>query len=299
MTDEELENFIEAGKIAGRIREESKSLIMVGEPLLEVAETIEKMIYDEGVQPAFPVNISINDTAAHYTPEFGCTLVFGEADMVKIDMGVAIEGAISDTAYTVDLSGQNEKLVLASKEALDKALLAIRPGVQVGEIGGIIEDVIKSYGYKPISNLSGHMIKTNDLHAGINVPNVRGGKDSYKFEEGDIFAVEPFATTGRGEVEDSEQVEIFSIVSDQPVRMRQSRQIIQHAMGKYSALPFAERWIRKEFPSKMLVNAALREMLSAHVVQGYPVLKEEKGSLVSQHEHTILVEKGGVKVLTK
>ena len=102
--DDSIKNFIEAGKIAARIREDSKRLIIIGEPLLEVAETIEKMIYDEGVEPAFPVNISINDTAAHYTPEFGCTLVFNETDLVKIDLGVAIEGALSDTAYTIDMS---------------------------------------------------------------------------------------------------------------------------------------------------------------------------------------------------
>ncbi len=299
MEDTNFENFIEAGKIAGRIREDSKRLIIIGELLIEVAETIEKMIYDEGVVPAFPVNISINDTAAHYTPEFDCTLVFNETDMVKIDLGVSIEGSLSDTAYTIDLSDKNEKLVMAAKDALEKALEAIKPEVSVGEIGGIIEDTIKSYGYKPISNLSGHMIKENDLHAGVNVPNVRGSKDSYAFQEGDIFAVEPFATNGRGEVEDSEQVEIFSLLSNQPVRMRQSRQIMQHVLDSRGPLPFAERWIRKSFPSKLLINAALKEMLSAHVIQGYPVLKEQKGSLVSQFEHTILVEANGVKILTK
>src|SRR3989338_1941692 len=299
MTNEELDNFIEAGKIAGRIREESKSLIMVDEPLLDIAETIEKMIYDEGVQPAFPVNISINDNAAHYTPEFECALTLGENDVVKIDLGVAIEGAISDTAYTIDLSGKNENLVKASSEALDAALLAIKPGVGVGEIGGIIEDKIKSYGFKPISNLTGKMIKSNDLHAGVSVPNVRGTGDSYTFKVGDIFAIEPFATNGRGQVEDSEQVEIFSIHSAQPIRMRQSRQILQHVIEKYGVLPFAERWVRREFKSKLLVSAALKEMLEAGVLRGYPVLKEQAGSLVAQFEHTILIEENGARVLSK
>lgn len=299
MTDEDRENFIEAGKIAGRIREESKSLIMVDESLLDIAETIEKMIYEEGVQPAFPVNISINDVAAHYTPQFEDTRTLGEQDVVKIDLGVAIDGAISDTAYTIDLSGQNETLVKASSEALDAALAAIAPGISVNEIGGIIEDKIKSYGFKPISNLTGHMIKSNDLHAGVSVPNVRSSGDSYKFKVGDIFAVEPFATNGRGQVEDSEQVEIFSIYSAQPIRMRQSRQILQHVIDKYGALPFAERWVRKEFKSKMLVSAALREMIEAGVLRGYPMLIEQRGSLVAQFEHTILIEENGVRVLSK
>lgn len=298
MNDEEIEKFIEAGKIASRIREDSKSLIMVGEPLLEIAETIEEMISREGVKPAFPVNISINEIAAHYTPEFGCTKTIGENDIVKIDIGVAVDGALADTAYTMDLSGKYIDLVSASREALDTALAYIKPGVTTGSVGGIVEQKIKSYGFKPIANLSGHSIQINDLHAGVNIPNVKTN-DNYMFKAGEIFAVEPFATNGNGYVEDSEQVEIFSIVSKQPVRMRQSRQILNHVLEKYNALPFAERWIRREFQSKILVNAALREMLSSQTIQGYPVLKENGNGLVSQFEHTILIKEDGIQILTK
>lgn len=298
MDDHELENFIEAGRIVARIREDSKSLIMVGEPLLEIAETIEEMIYKEGVQPAFPVNISINEIAAHYTPEFGCEAVLKETDVVKIDMGISVDGGLSDTAYTIDLTDKNENLIKASQEALNAALEAIKPGIGVGEIGSIIEEKIKSYGFRPIANLTGHMIKTNELHAGVSAPNVKSS-DNYKFQVGDIFAIEPFATNGRGQVEDSEQVEIFSLYAPSPIRMRQSRQIVQHVLENYELLPFAERWIRKKFPSKMLVNAALKEMLGAQVIRGYPVLKEQAGSLVAQFEHTILIEENGIRILTK
>ncbi len=298
MEQEELDNFIEAGKILSKVRKESKSLIMVGEPLLEIAETIEKMIYDEDVEPAFPVNISINDIAAHYTPEFGCEKVLKETDVVKIDLGVSVDGGLADSAYTVDLSEKNGELVKAAQEALDAALAIIKPGVGVGEVGGVIEEKIRSYGFRPISNLTGHMIKTNELHAGISVPNVKSS-DNYRFQVGDIFAIEPFVTNGRGHVEDSDQVEIFSLYSPNPIRMRQSRQIIQHVLENYGLTPFAERWLRSKFPSKLLVSAALKEMLSAQVIRGYPVLKEQSGSLVSQFEHTILIEENGIRILTK
>ena len=211
MEEEELESFRQAGKLAARIRDESKSMIMVGESLLDIAETIEKMILEEeGAKPAFPVNISINDLAAHYTPEAECATTLDEKDLVKIDMGIEINGALSDTAYTIDLSGENGKLVDASETALRKAIETIKPGVSVGEIGTLIEETINSYGFKPISNLSGHMIKSNELHAGVEIPNIKSN-DPYKFVEGDIFAVEPFATNGSGYVEDLEQVEIFSL----------------------------------------------------------------------------------------
>ena len=295
---EDIEAFREAGKLAGRIREESKALIMVGESLLDVAETIEKMITDEGARPAFPVNISINDIAAHYTPEFDSEETLGEKDLVKVDMGIELNGGLSDTAYTIDLGGENEKLVEASEKALEKAIETIKAGVAVGEIGGVIEDTIKGYGYNPISNLSGHMIKSNELHAGVEIPNIRTN-DPYELKDGDIFAVEPFATTGQGHVEDLEVVEIFSIYTPSKIRMRQSRKIVEHVINNYGMLPFAERWIRKEFKSKLLVSAALRELLENHFIRGYPVLREVSRGLVSQKEHTILVTADGCEVLTK
>jgi methionyl aminopeptidase len=255
------------------------------------------MIAEEGCRPAFPVNISINDIAAHYTPEFESENALGEKDLVKIDLGIDLNGALSDTAYTVDLDGGNEKLVRASEEALENAIKAIKPGVSVGEIGGVIEETIKGYGFNPISNLSGHMIKSNELHAGVEIPNIKTS-DPYRFQEGDIFAVEPFATTGQGHVEDLEQVEIFSIYMPSKIRMRQSRKIVEFVMQNYGMLPFAERWVRKNFSSKLLVSAALKELLQNHFIRGYPVLREVSRGLVSQTEHTILVTKDGCTVLS-
>lgn len=298
MSPDELERFRKAGKLAAKIREESKRLIMVGESLLDIADMIEQSIKDEGAKPAFPVNISINDIAAHYTPEFDSTALMEDNALVKIDLGIEVGGALSDTAYTVDLSDKNEALVNASKEALGNAIKMIRPGVAVGEIGGVIEETINRYGFKPISNLSGHMIKSNELHAGVEIPNIKT-RDPYRLKEGDIFAVEPFATTGTGYVEDLEQVEIFSLYSPSNVRMRQSRKIVEHVIKNYGMLPFAERWIRKEFPSKLLVSAALKELLQNQFMRGYPILREASRGLVSQAEHTILVTKDGCEILTE
>jgi methionyl aminopeptidase len=291
MSEEEIDAFREAGRVGARIREDSKRLIMVGESLLDIAETIEQMIYEEGAKPAFPVNISINDIAAHYTPEFGSETSLDETDLVKVDLGIEIEGALSDTAYTIDLGGENGKLVEASEDALMKAIGAIRPGVGVSELGALIEDTIKGHGFKPISNLAGHMIKSNELHAGVEIPNIRNN-DPYKLKEGEIFAI-------AGHVEDLDQVEIFSIYAPAGVRMRQSRKIVEFVVKNFGMLPFAERWVRKEFKSRLLVSAALKELLQNHFIRGYPVLREVSRGLVSQAEHTILVTSDGAEVLTR
>jgi len=298
MEKDELEAFRSAGKIAAKIREESRALIMVDASMLDIAETIEQMIAEEGAKPAFPVNISVNEIAAHYTPEIGAEGLLGENDLVKIDLGIDIDGALSDTAYTMDLGEKNTSLVKASQDALEAAIGAIKPGISVGEIGGVIEDTIVAQGFRPISNLTGHMIKSNALHAGIEIPNVRNNTP-YKFKPGDIFAVEPFATDGEGYVEDMNQVEIFSVYQPGSVRMRQSRKIIEFVLENYGMLPFAERWLRKEFKSRLLVSAAIKELLEHHVLRGYPVLREVKKGMISQAEHTILITDDGCEVLTK
>ncbi len=298
MEQDELENFIQAGKIAAKVREDSKRLIMIGELLLDIAETIEQMVLDEGAKLAFPLNISINEIAAHFTPEFDSTAMLNENDLVKIDIGVDVNGAIGDTAYTIDLSSKNTRFVNAVENALEKAIAGIKAGISVGEIGGIIENTIKAENLKPISNLSGHMIKSGLLHAGVTIPNIKSN-EPYQFRVGDIFAVEPFATNGAGYVNDSGQIEIFSIYTPHQVRMRQSRKIVKWILENHGLLPFAERWIRKAFPSKILVSVSLKELLSNGVIRGYPVLKEAQAGLVSQAEHTIIVEETCAKILTK
>jgi methionyl aminopeptidase len=293
-----IEEFAEVGKIAARIREESKQLVNAGEGLLDIAETIEGMIREQGCDPAFPTNVSVNEIAAHYTPEQGDKTLLGEKDIVKVDLGVEMNGAIADTAYTIDLSGNYAKLVEASEKALEMAIAAIKPGVTVGHIGGVIEDAIKGYGYRPVANLTGHRISTGMLHTGIDVPCVKS-EDPYEFQVGEIYAIEPFATNGKGFVSDSDQVEIFSLYMPGALRLRESRKILQTVIEKYGMLPFAERWLMEDFKSRLLLKNGLKEMLRMQVLKAYPVLKEIEGGLVSQAEHTIVIEENGARILTK
>ncbi len=293
-----IDDFRAAGKITAKIREESKRLIMVGEPLLDIADYIEQMIEKEGAKPAFPVNISPNDIAAHYTPGINDERTIEENDLLKVDLGVSINGAIGDSAYTVDVGGKNRQLVTVAQEALEALIKAIKPGVKVGELGAIPEETAKKYGLKTINNLSGHMLKTGLLHAGIDIPNVKT-EDDYEIKEGEIYAVEPFITNGAGYVVESDEVGIFSFYGMGNISMRQSKRILEQIIKDYRLLPFAERWVIRKFNSRILVNAALREMLENHIIRGYPVLKEAEGGLVSQAEHTVLVTADGCEVLTK
>ncbi len=301
LTDEEMAkmaaNFENAGKAAAKILSEVPKLVLPGESYFDIAESLEKMVFDSGARPAFPANISINDIAAHFTPEAGNQVLIGERDLVKIDIGAHIDGCIGDTAVTVDLSGEQGKLMEASQAALSSAIASMKPGIKVGQIGAAIEKEIVSRGFKPIENLTGHKIEPYLLHAGVEIPNI-ATSSSYELQEGDIFAVEPFASSGSGRVADNSQVEIFSLQATPKLRMKYSRELLEHIAGNYLSLPFAERWLRNLFKSRITLSTALRELLNSGALHPYPVLRDTGRGMVSQHEHTVLIEHDSAKILT-
>ena len=291
-------NFEKAGKIAASVLREAPKLVLPGESYFDIAESLEKMIVDAGGKPGFPANISINEIAAHFTPEADNAILIGETDLVKIDIGAQIDGCIGDTAVTVDLSNEHGKLCEASQVALDAAIACIKPGVYVGDIGAAIEKEIVSRGYRPIENLTGHKIEPYLLHAGVDIPNISGHK-GYMVQEGDIFAIEPFASTGSGHVADTSQVEIFALQATPKLRMKYSRELMEYIVGNYFSLPFAERWLRNVFKSRLTLSTALRELLNSGALHPYPVLRDTGKGMVSQFEHTVIVEHDSAKVTTK
>jgi len=291
----ELQDYTKAGKLAREVAEKSKALIKVGNSLLEAAESIEALIKEQaGI--AFPANISINENASHYTPSIDEKTVFGEKDVVNVDIGTHVNGFVGDIAYTIDLSGEQGKLVEASEKALENAISLVKAGRMTKEIGKAIEDTIIGYGFKPIRNLSGHGLEAYEVHAEPSIPNVSVDYEE-ELEEGQIIAIEPFASTGDGYVKEDRRTEIFSFNREVLTRNMDARGMLAFIQNEYKTLPFAERWLARVYqPFKLKV--ALKELLVRDALTQYPVLKDTPGSLVSQAEVTLLVEKGGCKVLS-
>ncbi len=281
-----LEKYLQAGKIAKETIEYGKALVKDGASVLEIAEAIEKKIFDLGGKPAFPVNIGVNETAAHFTPVLQSREVIRIEDYVKLDLGVHIDGYIADTAITVRPAGK-DNMVLCSEKMLEAAIPLFIPGAKMSEIGEAIENVAREFGFNPVRNLTGHGLKQYDLHAGVNVYNVKNSS-SKKLEEGEAYAIEPFCTTGAGLVKDSEPALIFMWLSDKPVRSAEARKILELAKTKYSGLPFAKRWIEKNF-SPLKLSLAINELARVGALHAFAQLKEVSGKPVAQSEHTVIV----------
>lgn len=248
-----------------------------------------------GGLPAFPTCLSRNELAAHFAPDKDNLEIFTEKDVVKVDLGAHIDGFISDAAITIDLSGKYGKLVEASEKAVEKAIEMMKPGIRLDEIGKAIESVIKSYGFRPIENLTGHGVERGILHTTIPVPNVSCTLP-YEIKEGEHYAIEPFATSGIGYVIETPDTAIYSLVGVKPLRMNHSRELLNLILEKYEMMPFTDRWI--DMPALRL-KTALSEMLRNEVLRAYPALREKANGMVAQTEHTVVIEHDSAKVLTR
>ena len=293
MNRETIEKYKQAGKIAAQVLDYGRGLIKKNASLLEVVEKTEARIFELGAKPAFPVQISLNHIAAHYCPDENDKTIFSN-ELVCLDVGVHVNGFIGDNAVTVDLSGKNEDLVKASREALNEALKIIKAGTTLGEIGRAIQETISEYGFSPVRNLSGHGLNKYVQHDRPSIPNFDTG-DKTKIEKGMVFAVEPFASTGSGIVQESGEASVFMVANKKPVRSIITRQVLKE-IENYEGLPFCRRWLTKKFGAK--AGFALREMQQLGIVHAYPPLADSNKGLVSQAEHSVLVD-DEVIVLTK
>lgn len=285
---------IKAGEIAQEVKKYARTLIKKDVPLLEIAEKIEEKINELGGKPAFPTNLSINDVAAHYTPSHDDeTKAHG---LLKIDLGVHVDGYIADTAFSLDLEDdeENKKLIKAAEHALENAIKVSVHDIEINQIGKAIQTTIESYDFNPIVNLSGHSIERYELHSGITIPNIDDGRD-YVLEEG-TYAIEPFSTTGGGKVYDGRPSGIYVLQDSKNVRSPIAREVLEYIMEEYKTLPFCSRWLVKKFGTKALLG--LKQLQANGNLHHFDQLTEASHGKVAQAEHTIMVEKNKTQITT-
>jgi len=292
---ENLDKWRQAGKITAEALMFAKKLIKPDAKLIDTADAVDKKIIELGGKPAWPTQISLNDVAAHFTADPNDETILKD-QVVSVDVGAHIDGFVGDTACTVDLSGKHEKLVQATKEALRNAIKTIAVGVEIREIGKAIEETIKKFGFQPVKNLSGHGINQWIIHDEPSIPNFDNG-DKTILKKGQIIAIEPFATTGKGMVDETERGNIFSLIRPRPVRSPFAREILAFVAENYQSLPFTTRWLTTKFGTGK-TNLGLKELLLSGSLHAHPPLVEVSKGMVSVYEQTLLVD-DTVEVLTQ
>ncbi len=298
LPEDTLEKYRHAGKIAREVREEMQRFVRAGIPVIEICEKAEGLIRQKGGQPAFPCNVSVNEVAAHYTSPPNDKRIIPSNSLVKVDVGVHIDGYIADTAVTVCLYPELENLVRTAEEALKTALRTIQADVSTSKLGSTIQKTIETHGCKPVSNLTGHQVGRYLIHTGKSIPNVSHLLGS-KIEKGEVLAIEPFVTVANaaGKVRDGDETTIFRFIKHKSIKSPHAKHLLNFIESNFSTLPFSERWL-KDVLSQEHYSAAFRELIRCKCLMGYPIYVEASEKPVAQAEHTVLVEKDGCEVLT-
>lgn len=292
MKEDVFDCYVQAGKVAARVLEFGINTINVDVPISETVEAIEREVLDtEGVGLAFPLNLSLNEDAAHDTAMVDDERKFQRGNLVKLDLGVHIDGYIADIASTVTL-GNHHALIESSQCALEAAIACVKPGITTGEIGGVIQGEIESRGFRPIANLTGHGLDRYSIHTPPTIPNLKMNGGAV-LKEDMVFAIEPFATTGSGMVSERRRIEIYQQIATKPVRLPSAKRILSEIRGR-RGLPFARRWIQSD-----KLDIGLQSLVQVRALHPYPVLHDVPGSFVSQHEHTVIVDEKGCRVITR
>jgi len=293
------QQYYEAGRIASEARNRAEKAVRPGMKVLEICEAVEGFMRERGARPAFPCNVSLNEVAAHYTADFDDSTVVQEGDVVKIDLGAHLDGYLVDTAVTVCLNPAYEELTRATRTALEEAIRASKEGIRVGEIGRVIARVAEQWGFRPISNLSGHSIERFVVHAGTSIPNV-WVPGTRELKANAVYAIEPFLTaqSSYGRVAEGRARNIYSLIARRPSGDRAADRFAETVWDEYRTLPFAPRYFADAY-GKEEMEGILRRLLGKKILRVYPELVEPSGKMVAQFEHTMVLTEAGPVVLTQ
>jgi len=335
MSNQNLLYAIQASKVHKLISSYLKNEIKPLMTLKEIATLIENKIKEEikydpenpllrGI--GFPTGLSLNNCAAHYTPNSNDhDIVLTKDDIIKIDYGVHVKGVIIDSAFTLHFDPKYDEFINFSKSVTQYAVKLCKPDAILGEIGRDIEEYVKSkdiitigdkeYHIKTMSDLSGHLIKPYEIHAGKAVPNI-AIKYPLRMEEGEFYAIEPFITTGNGLSILREPNSHYMLSKNHDIINNltiSENDLYQKIKKTYSTLPFCQRWISEFNNIQPIQGELVSEVVEARerlpyelenlakktILNTYPPIYDIDNSYVSQFEHTIYIKSNGIINLTQ
>ncbi|MGC9309097.1 MAG: type II methionyl aminopeptidase [Candidatus Nanoarchaeia archaeon] len=284
MEQHEIQSYKKAGTIASQIKQYVREIVKKDMLLIEIANKIDEKIKELGGKPAFPVNLSVNEIAAHYTP--GLNDDKKAEGLLKIDIGVEVEGYIADTAFSLDLTEdkKHEEMIKTNETILQETLQELTTGSKISDIGKLIQEKLAGR-YAIVKNLSGHQLDKNIIHAGVNIPNYENNNETPIKDK--ALAIEPFLTTGQGEVYEGPKSEIYRLERHGPIRDKDARRLLVYIKEKYNTKPFCKRWLEKHGFDKL--DFSLNQLVKAGILHNYSVLIEKSKQPVSQAEQTIII----------
>ncbi|KAL8697948.1 MAG: hypothetical protein Q9201_006836 [Fulgogasparrea decipioides] len=313
-------DYRQAAETHRQVRQWAQKTIKPGQTLTEIANGIEdsvrRLVGHDGLSEGdaivagmgFPTGLNLDAIAAHYSPNAGCKTVLQQNNVIKVDIGVHVNGRIVDSAFTMAFDPMYDNLLAAVKDATNTGVREAGIDVRLGELGGHIQEAMESYEceingttypIKPIGNITGHNILPYSIHGTKSVPAVKTN-DTTKMEEGDVFAIETFGSTGNGRCHDQGEVSHYALCSDAPkvdLRLSSAKSLLSTIKKNFGTIPFCRRYLDRIGQEKYLLG--LNNLVKSGIVQDYPPLVDKKGSYTAQFEHTILLRPTVKEVISR
>jgi len=319
--DSVLSDYRLAAEVHRQVRGWVHEVTKPGMPLTELAVGIEDGVRaltgHQGLEPGdslkagmgFPTGLSLNHCAAHFTPNPGQKdILLKHQDVLKVDFGVHVNGWIVDSAFTLAFDPIYDNLLCAVKDATNTGLKCSGIDARMSEIGSSIQETMeayeveiggKTYPVKAIRNITGHDILRYTIHGGKHVPFVKNN-DQTKMEEGEVFAIETFGSTGRGRVRDGIGVYGYGKEANPPVSslyLSSARSLLNTINENFGTIVFCRRYLDRLGLDRYLLG--MNSLVKNGIVNMYPPLDDIAGCYVSQFEHTILLKSSGNEIISR
>ncbi|KAJ2091696.1 Methionine aminopeptidase 2 [Coemansia sp. RSA 986] len=313
LNEKQIFDLRRAAEVHREVRHNVQKRIKPGMDLTTIAEMIENgtrtLVEANGFESGigFPTGLSINDCAAHFTPNAGDHVVLQADDVIKVDFGVHVNGNIIDSAFTMTWNDRYKPLLDAVRDATNTGIREAGIDVRLGDIGAAIQEVMESYEIeldgktipiKPIRNLCGHNIAPYSIHGGKSVPIV-ANNDPTRMEEGELFAIETFGSTGKGLVVEQGVCSHYAKDNGQhlPPRLTSAKKLLASITKNFGTLPFCRRYLDRLGESHYYLG--LKTLVDSGIVNSYPPLHDVKGSYTAQFEHTFILRPNVKEVLSR
>jgi len=301
MSNDWIESYIRAGKAVIAAKKVAVKLIKPGVPFLEIANSCEEEILNYGCELSFPINMSLDEIAAHYSPSIDDNTIVPKKGLLKIDIGSHHDGYIADSAITININNDEtlQNIIDAAQEALEAAIEIFKPGTKLYELGDVIAKTINNRGLEPIYNLGGHELKRYNLHAGPFIPNYKAISHNQILKPGDAYACEPFATSGKGIVENGTKSYIYRFKKTKKGLPFIEKNYMDKINKLTKKLPFSPRLLEKHNTiPKNKIQRTIDVFVRKKILDHYPILIEKTKKPVAQQEHTIIIDMDGNHIVT-
>eukprot|EP00441_Pelagodinium_beii_P038408 CAMPEP_0197629138 /NCGR_PEP_ID=MMETSP1338-20131121/7122_1 /TAXON_ID=43686 ORGANISM="Pelagodinium beii, Strain RCC1491" /NCGR_SAMPLE_ID=MMETSP1338 /ASSEMBLY_ACC=CAM_ASM_000754 /LENGTH=500 /DNA_ID=CAMNT_0043200155 /DNA_START=60 /DNA_END=1562 /DNA_ORIENTATION=+ len=314
LSNYDYEKIRRAAECHRQVRKYVQSYVKPGMTMTDMCQRLEKKTHElvaaNGLECGwgFPTGCSLNWVAAHYTPNYGDNTVLQYDDVCKLDFGVQVGGRIVDCAFTIAFNEKYDPIIEATQEGTNTGIKEAGIDARFTDIGAAIQETIESYEIelngktfpvKPVRNLNGHSIGPYQIHGGKSVP-ITKNQESTIMEEGEFYAIETFASNGKGYVVEDLDCSHYMKIHDAPhvpLRVKSSKALLHAIEQNFGTLAFCRRWLDDLGQTRHLM--ALKNLVDNDLVQPYPPLCDAKGSYVTQMEHTILLRPTMKEVISR